>query len=84
MPQVVRQGESRVASENELLGEFSLQGVRQAPRMEPRIDVTFKIDTNGWVQNSEGDDWSCENLTLDKTKQVARLAFGGISTPAAF
>ncbi len=44
---IVRQGESRIATENELLGEFSLEGVRQAARMEPRIDVTFKIDTNG-------------------------------------
>jgi hypothetical protein len=33
----------------------------------------FKVDTNGWVQNQEGDDWTCDNLTFDKTKQVARL-----------
>ncbi|MDP7111381.1 MAG: Hsp70 family protein, partial [Myxococcota bacterium] len=44
---VVRQGEAERADENEFLGEFSLEGVREAPKMEPRIDVTFKIDANG-------------------------------------
>jgi hypothetical protein len=33
----------------------------------------FKIDTNGWVQTKEGDDWTCDNLTYDKTREVARL-----------
>ena len=44
---VVRQGEAERADQNEFLGEFALEGVREAPKMEPRIDVTFKIDANG-------------------------------------
>jgi len=44
---VVRQGEGEKADENEALGEFSLEGIREASKMEPRIDVTFKIDANG-------------------------------------
>jgi len=44
---VVRQGESKLASENDLLGEFTLTGIREAEKMVPRIDVTFRIDTNG-------------------------------------
>jgi len=44
---MVRQGESNLANENEFLGEFILQGIRPAPRMVPRIDVSFKIDSNG-------------------------------------
>ncbi len=44
---VVRQGESKLAAENEFLGEFVLQGVREAEKMVPRIDVSFRIDSNG-------------------------------------
>jgi len=44
---MVRQGESNLATENEFLGEFILQGIRPAPRMVPRVDVSFKIDSNG-------------------------------------
>ncbi|MFQ5515511.1 MAG: Hsp70 family protein [Myxococcota bacterium] len=43
----VHQGRSARASENQLLGEFILQGIAPAPRMEPRIDVEFSIDENG-------------------------------------
>ena len=43
----VRQGESRVAAENEFLGEFVMEGLAPAPRMQTKIDVTFKLDANG-------------------------------------
>ena len=43
----VRQGESKLAAENEFLGEFTLTGIREAEKMTPRIDVTFKIDSSG-------------------------------------
>ncbi len=44
---VARQGESKLAAENEFLGEFVLQGIRPAPKMVAKIDVTFRIDSNG-------------------------------------
>ena len=44
---VARQGESKLALENEFLGEFVLQGIRPAPKMVAKIDVTFRIDSNG-------------------------------------
>ncbi|MSQ04189.1 MAG: hypothetical protein EXR71_20255 [Myxococcales bacterium] len=43
----VRQGESRAAAENEFLGEFVMEGLAPAPRMQTKIDVTFKLDANG-------------------------------------
>jgi molecular chaperone DnaK len=43
----VLQGESKLASENTALGDFILEGIRDAPRMEPKIKVTFRIDANG-------------------------------------
>ena len=44
---VVRQGESRLSTENEFLGEFLFEGLTRAPRMETKVGVTFRIDANG-------------------------------------
>ena len=45
----VYQGESREASENELLGQFEFGGFRAGRRGEVEIDVTFEINTDGIV-----------------------------------
>ena len=45
----VLQGESETATENELLGEFILTGLRQALRGEVDIEVTFEISADGIV-----------------------------------
>jgi molecular chaperone DnaK len=45
----VYQGESREATENELLGQFEFSGFRKGRRGEVEIDVTFEIDTDGIV-----------------------------------
>jgi molecular chaperone DnaK len=46
----VFQGESRMATDNELLGEFVLSGLRPAPRGEVQVRVTFAIDADGIVK----------------------------------
>ena len=46
---LVLQGESDRAEENELLGEFMLNGLRRAPRGEVEIEVTFHISADGIV-----------------------------------
>ncbi len=51
----VYQGESRIAAENELLGEFILSGLRQAPRGEVKVKVSFSIDADGIVKVSAKD-----------------------------
>jgi len=51
----VLQGESDVAEENDLLGEFILSGVREARKGEPEVEVSFDIDTNGIVSVSARD-----------------------------
>ena len=43
----VLEGESDKASDNRLLGEFTLSGIRPAPAGEPQIEVAFDIDENG-------------------------------------
>ncbi len=45
----IYQGESRVAAENELLGEFEFPGLKPAKRGEVAIDVTFEISPEGIV-----------------------------------
>ena len=51
----VLQGESDKAIENELLGEFILDGIRAAPRGEVAIEVTFDISADGIVGVSAKD-----------------------------
>jgi molecular chaperone DnaK len=51
----VYQGESNLAADNELLGEFEFSGFRVAARGEVSIEVTFEIDTDGIVNVSARD-----------------------------
>ena len=46
---IVIQGESKRADQNEILGEFTLTGLREARRGEVRIEVTFGINADGIV-----------------------------------
>lgn len=51
----VRQGKAEKASQNQGLGEFILTGIPEARRMEPKIDVTFAIDSDGILAVSAKD-----------------------------
>jgi molecular chaperone DnaK len=46
---LVLQGESEKATDNELLGEFILGGLRKAPRGQVEVEVTFSISADGIV-----------------------------------
>jgi hypothetical protein len=43
----VYQGRQQRASQNQPLGAFILEGIPPAPRMSPKIEVTFSIDADG-------------------------------------
>jgi molecular chaperone DnaK len=47
---VVRQGESRIAKENEFLGEFRMTNLATGSRGTISVDVTFEIDSNGMLK----------------------------------
>ncbi len=49
------QGESRMATDNEMLGEFVLDGLRPAPRGEVKVRITFAINADGIVKVSAED-----------------------------
>ena len=52
---LVMQGEHDKATENELLGEFILTGLRRAPKGQVEIEVTFEINSDGIVSVSAKD-----------------------------
>lgn len=45
----VVQGERSLASDNKLLGDFSLSGIDAAPKGVPQIEISFNIDANGII-----------------------------------
>jgi molecular chaperone DnaK len=57
-PQVdvhVLQGERPMATDNNTMGRFALDGILPAPRGIPQVEVTFDIDANGIVKVSAKD-----------------------------
>jgi molecular chaperone DnaK len=51
----VLQGERPMAADNMSLGRFRLEGIPQAPRGMPQVEVTFDIDANGILNVSARD-----------------------------
>lgn len=69
----VFQGEARKASENELLGEFTLSGLPKAPAGKVSIAVQFEIDTNGILNVTAKD------VATGKSQSVRLQASGRLS-----
>jgi molecular chaperone DnaK len=78
----VRQGQSSRSAENEFLGELVLFGIPAAPRMRPKLDVTFRIDASGMLQVSAKDQATQEaqNITIDEYPQLGRGEEAGQGT----
>ncbi|MDQ3266303.1 MAG: molecular chaperone DnaK [Myxococcota bacterium] len=70
---MVLQGESDVAHQNELLGEFVLTGLREAPRGVVEIEVTFEINSEGIVSVSAKD------KETGKRQSITVTASGGLT-----
>ena len=69
----VLQGEREMASDNKPLGQFNLEGIPNAPRGVPQIEVTFDIDANGIVTVSAKDKGT------GKEQAISIKADGGLS-----
>ncbi|XP_054259257.1 heat shock 70 kDa protein cognate 5 [Macrosteles quadrilineatus] len=69
----VHQGEREMASDNKMLGQFTLVGIPPAPRGVPQIEVTFDIDANGIVHVSARDKGT------GKEQQIVIQSSGGLS-----
>ncbi len=51
----VFQGRGKAVTDNQLLGSFILEGIAPARRMEPKIEVAFRVDENGILAVSARD-----------------------------
>lgn len=69
----VLQGERGIASANETLGRFLLDGIPLAPRGVPQIEVTFDIDANGILNVNAKD------LGTGKEQSITIKKPGGLS-----
>ena len=69
----VVQGERPMAVENISLGRFILDGIPEAPRGVPRIEVTFRIDADGIVQVS------AQEKATGNESQITITASSGLS-----
>jgi molecular chaperone DnaK len=81
----VRQGEGRLSEENEFLGEFLFDGLAPAPRMQTKIDVTFRIDANGMLHVSAVEPTTGErrNITIRNYAQAERAVVAPLVEPGA-
>ncbi len=70
----VFQGESRLQADNELLGQFVLDGLRPAPRGETRVKVTFAIDADGIVHVSAIDQETgrARDIAIEASSNMSR------------
>uniref|UniRef100_A0A671M7K2 Stress-70 protein, mitochondrial n=1 Tax=Sinocyclocheilus anshuiensis TaxID=1608454 RepID=A0A671M7K2_9TELE len=69
----VCQGEREMATDNKLLGQFTLVGIPPAPRGVPQIEVSFDIDANGIVHVSAKDKGT------GREQQIVIQSSGGLS-----
>uniref|UniRef100_A0A7N6B2D9 Stress-70 protein, mitochondrial n=1 Tax=Anabas testudineus TaxID=64144 RepID=A0A7N6B2D9_ANATE len=69
----VCQGEREMATDNKVLGQFTLVGIPPAPRGVPQIEVTFDIDANGIVHVSAKDKGT------GREQQIVIQSSGGLS-----
>jgi molecular chaperone DnaK len=69
---VVLQGERESASDNRVLGRFQLSDIRQAPRGEPQVEVTFDVDANGIlnVTAKDKDTGKQQSITISESSNL--------------
>lgn len=66
----VFEGERSMVADNNLLGNFRLDGIANAPRGQPQIEVKFKVDSDG-IMNVTAEDKASgksENITIKNEK----------------
>jgi molecular chaperone DnaK len=77
----VRQGESRVASENEFLGEFVMDGLQPLPKLQNKVDIAFRIDANGMLHVTATERATGEKRNLTVKNFVERAQAPHLPTP---
>lgn len=70
----VFEGERSMTKDNNLLGQFNLDGIAPAPRGVPQIDVFFHIDANGILDVSAVDKDTGKHSKITITNNKGRLS----------
>jgi molecular chaperone DnaK len=70
---IVLQGEDEDATKNDLLGEFSLDRLRPAPKGEVEVEVTFQINADGIVSVS------AKNLETQQAQAITVTSKGTLT-----
>ncbi|KAJ1694502.1 hypothetical protein LUZ63_011200 [Rhynchospora breviuscula] len=70
----IYEGERVRTEDNNLLGQFLLSGIHPAPRCETKINVSFKIDSNGILQVSADEPISGEKKQITLINKEGRLS----------
>jgi L1 cell adhesion molecule like protein len=60
--------------DNNLLGQFNLNGIPPAPRGVPQIEVSFEIDANGIMNIEARDKGTNANAKITITNDKGRLS----------
>lgn len=69
----VYEGERPIASKNNKLGEFNLDGIPRMPRGQPKIEITYDIDVNGILNVSAVEKSTGKTKTITITNSNDRL-----------
>ena len=69
----ILQGESMYSQNNISLGKFRLEGIRQAPKGDPRVEVTLELDVNGIlnVTASDLDSETAQGITIVNNERLS-------------
>lgn len=70
----VFEGERRLTKDNNLLGQFNLEGIPPAPRGVPQIEVTFDRDSNGILKVTAVDKSTGKEHTVSFENKGDRLS----------
>ena len=70
----VFEGERQMTRDNNLLGQFNLNGIPPAPRGVPQIEVSFEIDANGIMNIEARDKGTNANAKITITNDKGRLS----------
>jgi len=60
------QGEDSLADNNTSIGDYIVEDIPKAPKGQPKIEVTFKVDKNGDISLTGLDKISGKNLSVTK------------------
>lgn len=70
----VFEGERSMVKDNNLLGNFRLDGIAAAPRGQPQIEVKFKVDSDGIMNIGAEDKQSGKNESITIKNEKGRLS----------